>query len=64
MINVNIVPCIECKFYGSVVQPDGSEQTEYIRCEKAEDKNANSLLKVSDGKTNCSEFVEMNNDGS
>lgn len=53
MVNVNSMPCSNCKNYQGIKQPDGTEKTEYIRCKVAKDNDAKNLLYLRDGKAVC-----------
>lgn len=50
MININKMPCSNCKHFCGVSQKDGTEATEHIVCSIAAGKKAENLLKV-DGKS-------------
>ncbi len=53
MVNVNSMPCANCIYFKKVKQPDGTEKTEYIACEKSKNDNASELLYIKNKKAHC-----------
>lgn len=49
------MPCKDCVYFNGFKQPDGTEKTEYVRCDKASDGHANTLLNE---KMKCKEYVK------
>jgi hypothetical protein len=49
---------MECVYFKGVKQPDGTEKTEYVRCEAAETKDAKDILTISKGKIICGKKTE------
>ena len=44
MILFNSLPCVDCTHCHGIVQPDGTERTEYVMCAVAPGNNAKNLL--------------------
>ena len=44
MILIDALPCRECQHYKGIVQPDGTEKSEKIKCDIAKQKNAANML--------------------
>ena len=44
MILINVLPCKDCKHYKGIVQPDGTEKTEQVKCDIARQKDARNML--------------------
>ena len=44
MINIGMLPCVDCKHYKGVKKPDGAERSEHIKCEIADKGNAANKL--------------------
>lgn len=56
MIRLNMLPCFDCKFYKGIKQTNKSEIGEYVRCSKAETKNAEEFVYVKDRKCLCDKY--------
>ena len=56
MICLNMLPCVDCKFYSGIKQPNKSEINEYVVCNKAKTKNAKELLYFTNGAYSCEEY--------
>ena len=59
MIKLNVVPCVECKFYKGVKQPDHTEQTEYIGCKESKNGDAKKLLAQKGHIMTCAYFENI-----
>jgi len=55
MICVSNMPCKDCKSFNGFSQRDGTEKTEYVKCDKAPDGHANTLLNE---KMCCKEYAK------
>lgn len=53
MICVSNMPCKDCEYFNGFRQPDGTEKTEYVRCDKSSDGHANTLLNE---KMQCNQY--------
>lgn len=53
MVNVDAFPCIGCVHFNGVKQPDGTENTEYVACKKADNGNAITVAKLQNAGIIC-----------
>lgn len=58
MININMSPCIDCKHFGGVKQPDGTEKTEFAFCKLAKNNNANELVYFRNKTLYCDKYEQ------
>ena len=59
MINIDFLPCGDCKHFAGIKQPDGTERTEYVACKRAPKGKANELLKVGSKTVDCPYQAKM-----
>lgn len=62
MIQLRLLPCNNCKHYEGIKSIGEIEkENQYVKCNKASQKNAENLINISEGKISCTEYEDIDN---
>lgn len=63
MINLEILPCLNCEHFAGVKQPGNIERDEYAGCELSDNGHAEKVFQVSGKTVSCSHQKRIAEDG-